>query len=392
MHLLSKIMKRRVTLCWVASSLLVAIPSISCDLMNQAPVIHSVQSDRDWVYADESVSIECLASDPDGDEISYQWSANGGTISGEGSSVSWTASSGSGVYTATVTVSDESGGYATASLLINVRPNQPPTIEGLSAEASLVRFGDRVAIECIASDPDGDEISYQWSANGGTVSGDGSSITWRASDTTGSYTLTVAVRDVRGGEATSSLVISVRLNDPPIIEGLSADASSVGLGDSAAIECIASDPDGDEISYQWSASDGSITGDGSSATWTAPDTAGDYTITVKVIDSRDSVSSAELAIDVLPNSPPVVKPLQVEQTTVLVGKSTVIRCDASDPDEDELTYTWTASGGELSGKGAEVTWTALGSCGDQVTVTVTVSDDWGGEASRKVTLRVKKPG
>ncbi len=389
---LSKAIKRRVAFFCLVVPILVALLSSSCALINQSPVIQSVKADRDLVYVGDSVSIECLASDPDGDVVSYQWSANGGTVSEGGSSVSWTAPSSSGAYTATVTVSDATGGQATASLLIDVRPNQPPTIERLTSESSLVRFGDRVAVECLASDPDGDEISYQWSANGGAFSGDGSSVTWRASDTTGGYTLTVVAKDTKGGEASSSLVINVRLNEPPAIEQLTAEASSVGLGDSVAIDCLASDPDGDEVSYQWSANGGAFSGEGSGATWTAPDTAGDYVVGVTVTDGRGATTSAGLEINVLSNSPPVINTLKAEKTTVYIGKSTVIRCDASDPDGDELTYVWKSSRGELSGEGAEVDWTASGNCGDHVTVTVTVRDGSGGEVSRKMTLVVKKPG
>jgi hypothetical protein len=389
---LSRTAKRRVVLFCFVFSFSVALLSVSCEVANQMPIIQSVSSDKDWVYPGDNVSIDCQAYDPDGDTISYQWSANGGTIAGNGSSAIWTAPSGSGIYTATVIVRDVRGGYVTSSLFINVRANQPPTIDDLSAETNLVRFGDKVAIGCTASDPDGDAISYQWSTNGGTLSGEGSSVIWRAPDTTGSYTITVLVKDTRGGEATSSLVIGVRLNDPPTIDKLTAEANSVGLGGSVNLECLASDPDGDDISYEWSADCGTISGDGPIATWTAPETDGDCTITVTVTDSRDATASADVTIDVLPNSPPVINNLKAEQTTVLTGKSTVIKCDASDPDGDVLTYTWEATGGELSGKGAEITWTASGNCGDQVVVTVTVSDGAGGEASRKVTLTVKKPG
>jgi hypothetical protein len=389
--LIGNMMKRRLALCW-ALALLLAVLFTGCGLMNQLPVIQSVQIDSDQVYAGDSVSIECLASDPDGDDISYRWLANGGTISGEGSSVSWVAPSVPGTYTVTITVTDENGSYATESVFINVLPNEPPIIEELSASVSLVRFGDSVAIECVASDPDGDEISYQWSTNGGTISGDGPSVTWTAPDATGSYTVRVAAGDGHGGEVTSSLVINVRLNEPPVIQELSVETNPIGLGDSVAIECVASDPDGDEISYQWSANGGTISGDGPGVTWTTPDTAGSYTVTVRVSDSRDSVSTAELVIEALPNNPPVISALKAEKTSVMVGESTVIRCDAFDPDGDVLTYTWTAGGGELSGGGPEVSWTALGECGEQVTVSVTVSDDLGAESSKDVILRVKRPG
>jgi len=76
------------------------------------PIIQGVSSDKDWVYPGDSVSLDCQAYDPDSDDMSYEWSANGGTIAGNGSSAVWTAPSGPGTYTATVIVRDVRYGYA----------------------------------------------------------------------------------------------------------------------------------------------------------------------------------------------------------------------------------------------------------------------------------------
>ena len=68
---LGKAIKRRVAFFCLAIPFLVALISSSCALTNQSPVIQSVKADRDLVYVGDSVSIECLASDPDGDVVSY---------------------------------------------------------------------------------------------------------------------------------------------------------------------------------------------------------------------------------------------------------------------------------------------------------------------------------
>jgi hypothetical protein len=271
--------------------------------------------------------------------------------------------------------------------------NEAPVIHSIEAERDWVDVSNSITIDCLASDPDGDELKYRWLANGGTISGEGSSITWTAPDNAGSYTVSVVVDDGRGGEVTASLAVDVRLNRPPVIERLSAESTSVRPGEDIAIECVASDPEGDELSYHWSASSGIILGEGSRVTWIAPNAPGTYVITVEVSDGRDTVSSPKLLrLEVRPNEPPIIDSLTAEETTVLLGRSTVIRCEASDPDGDELTYRWTATGGELSGEGAEVTWTALGGCGDRVTISVSVTDGYGGETSEKMTIRVRTPG
>ena len=52
----------------------------------------------------------CSANDADGDVLSYSWSKTGGSISGSGSTVTYTAPSTDGIYTITSTVNDGTGG------------------------------------------------------------------------------------------------------------------------------------------------------------------------------------------------------------------------------------------------------------------------------------------
>jgi hypothetical protein len=66
------------------------------------------------------VTIECTARDPDGDELSYAWSVDGGEITGEGAVAEWVAPEDYGTYAITVTVADGEGVQATESLEIRV--------------------------------------------------------------------------------------------------------------------------------------------------------------------------------------------------------------------------------------------------------------------------------
>ncbi|MYN66569.1 MAG: hypothetical protein F4X11_16315 [Acidobacteria bacterium] len=55
----------------------------------------------------------------------------------------------------------------------------------------------------------------------------------------------------------------------------------------------ASDPDGDALTYAWSAPEGSFSGatDGATARWTAPEATGRVTIRVRVSDGRGGSAS-----------------------------------------------------------------------------------------------------
>jgi len=64
----------------------------------------------------------------------------------------------------------------------------------------------------VAADPDGDPLTYSWTASGGTVkpvNEDGSEGLWTAPDVTGSYQVTCTVDDGKGGTDSSALELVV---------------------------------------------------------------------------------------------------------------------------------------------------------------------------------------
>jgi hypothetical protein len=75
-------------------------------------------------------------------------------------------------------------------------------------------MGETVTINCDATDADGDPLTYDWQASGGTIQPNGNSADWTAPDTTGSYQITVTVADGKGGEA--SQTSTLRAVEAPI--------------------------------------------------------------------------------------------------------------------------------------------------------------------------------
>ena len=184
--------------------------------------------------------------------------------------------------------------------------NQPPTINSLTAEKEVSTLSES-QIACEANDTDGDTLTYQWSADGGTIKGEGSNVTWVTPDTAGNYTVKVAVTDGKGGEATDSTTISVidRPNQPPTITSLTIDGNPPGEENRArqwvtkVIQCTAQDPDGDNLSYLWRATGGKITGEGNTVSWTSPGVNGNYTVTVVVTDGRGDKAEASMVFKVI---------------------------------------------------------------------------------------------
>ena len=179
-----------------------------------------------------------------------------------------------------------------------IQSNSQPVIDSLAYQEARVMLSDSCEVRCVAYDADDDSLTYTWSATGGTFSGTGPVVTWIAPPTPGTYAITVKVTDGRGGEATHQITIDVLVNQPPMIESLTAEASAVRQAESTHIECVAHDLDGDVLSYQWTATGGNISGEGAYVTWTAPNTCGNYIITVTVADGRGGEASKSSKIEV----------------------------------------------------------------------------------------------
>jgi hypothetical protein len=76
------------------------------------------------------------------------------------------------------------------------------------------------------------------------------------------------------------------INHRPTISALIADSLELDIGQSTVITCYANDQDGNILTYNWSKTGGVINGSDSVITWTAPTTAGTYTINCSISDGE----------------------------------------------------------------------------------------------------------
>ena len=91
--------------------------------------------------------------------------------------------------------------------------NEAPVISSLTAEPSSVEIGGTSILTCVAIDDDGDELTYTWEESSGSISGTGSSVTWLAPNTEGTYSVSCTVDDGNGGQDIESVNISVESDD-----------------------------------------------------------------------------------------------------------------------------------------------------------------------------------
>lgn len=221
---------------------------------------------------------------------------------------------------------------------------------------------------------------------------------------------------VSGCQPSKEIVTESPPNRAPVIENILVE-NTVYASTENKVECIANDQDGDKLDYSWSASGGVLHGRGSSLTWTTPDTAGDYLLTVTVTDTQGIASSSSrkvvvvAPIKVAGTTPLMITELKAfssskdpveidpgngrvvgtENQTLVPGRiwATVdIESQATDQEGHKLEYRWTTTAGKITGQGGRVSWTAPGT-GGTYSVTVTAICDRGDSTSSTVKFNIK---
>ncbi|MDE3156318.1 MAG: OmpA family protein [Acidobacteriota bacterium] len=87
--------------------------------------------------------------------------------------------------------------------------NRPPTVRA-SCDPCTVNVGQAATVSAAAQDPDGDTLTYQWTAPAGTLAdATAASTKWTAPDQEGPVQITVTVNDGKGGTASDTTTIQV---------------------------------------------------------------------------------------------------------------------------------------------------------------------------------------
>jgi len=230
-----------------------------------------------------------------------------------------------------------------------------------------------------SSDSDGDPITFSWSATGITFD-DPTSATPTATFPPGTTEVTFTVTDDNGGTDTVIVVITVVDNTPPVliipaditVEEESAAGTVVPLVATATDVCDA---------------DVDITSDApaifplgqTTVTFTATDDSGNNTVntmTITVIPANNA-PNADGGSD-----------QTVEQTSLQGASVTLDGSGSSDPDGDQLTYTWREGNTIIAGPTTSSTSNVTLNLGVH-TITLEVDDGNGATDSDTVVIEVE---
>jgi len=222
--------------------------------------------------------------------------------------------------------------------------NRRPEIISFTISPKITTVGSVCTVKVVAFDPDEELLEYDLEADRGTISGEGPRWEWTAPDTTGNFELRVTVKDDDGATATDRTSVQVEEgipNRPPVITAFTSVKSTLKVSDQTGLSVRAIDPDGDTLTYSYSATAGSVSDEGGgSATFTAPDSLGMVRVTVTVSDGSGGEDSEQLSIDVIEDTtgkPPFISFISLDPSTFKRGDgniSVVLTVSVSDPDGD----------------------------------------------------------
>ncbi len=289
--------------------------SVEPEVPLEPPEILSMSSSPERIMPHTVVTVSCEATQPDEGILSYTWSASEGEIRGEGSEVEWVAPATEGLHRIFVTVEDEHGASAEESLALRVRANRSPEITmmetGLGEDVGWVVPGARVHIWCEAEDPDGDSLTYEWTADAGELFGEGRAVIWIAPEELGLHWITVSADDAHGGVAERAIPVTVNAAEPPVIAGFNLESAErryfkpyedswkIFRGVSCTIEALVDD-EAREYQYSWSAEAGELKASGPHAEWTAPSPERPQWVTIllQVSDAHGNAAAESIRIRV----------------------------------------------------------------------------------------------
>lgn len=269
---------------------------------------------------DDTVQFTDTSTDLGGTITAWNWNfGDGATSNSQNPTHKYTITN---TYTVTLRVTDNSGATNTATQMLTVTgggnnpQNNPPTVT-ISSPADGQTVSGVTDIRGTASDTDGTvnkvEVKIDntnWQQATGTNSW---SYKW---DTTSAAegTHTISARSFDGTEYSTVVSITILVNNsvdnsvdgnhPPSVRCITANPITLKPGEFSKISTDAYDEDSDALIYQYTTTGGTISGDGPTITWTAPNIEGTYMITVTVNDGQLNSNSKSVSVTVSSETTP----------------------------------------------------------------------------------------
>ncbi len=351
--------------------------SHTINVLDLEPTAEFSSSPEPSLEGSEVVFTDLSTSSPDA-IVSWSWNFGDGQTSSDMNPTHVYADD--GVYTVTLTVTDDDGSTATVSHTVTVL-NVAPTVN--AGEDQTVDEGAVVSFDGSFSDPGADTHVITWDFGDGETA-EGTLTPTHVYADNGVYTVTLTIVDDEGAEGTDTLTVTVNNVAPAVEAGPDQTAAE---GSSVAFSGSFTDPgilDTHVVTWDF--------GDGTSQVTGVLDPShvyadnGVYTVSLNVTDNDGGTQIDTLTVTVNNVAPTV----NAGSDAVCEESDTLAFSGAfTDPGSDTYTIAWSFGDG-ASANGTLTPTHAYGSCGTY-TVTLTVTDDDGGVGSDTLTVTVKGP-
>ncbi len=175
-------------------------------------------------------------------------------------------------------------------------------------------------------------------------------------------------------------------NHNPLISSIETSKLTANFNEQIDITAVTTDVDDDSLRYLWTSNSGALSSNTDlSITWTAPPSAIQAAIYLRVTDGNGGSAYDSVVISV-DNQLPQVTEITASMTNVPLGNIITLNCNASDADNDDLIYTWEATDGEFfETENNNTKWRAP-LVSKIVTVTVKVEDTNGGSDEKSIEI------
>ncbi|MEN9582397.1 MAG: hypothetical protein RL641_351 [Candidatus Parcubacteria bacterium] len=352
-----------------------------------------------------TVTLDGQGLDSDGQIIKYSWvKISGGvaTISSPSSAVTTITNLAEGTYSFRLTVKDNSGATAGASVSVIVLPQQINSIPiaDPGADQAISLPTSSVTLSGSGYDSDGSVASYAWTK----ISGGTANIVSPNSDTTivtglaqGTYVFQLEVTDDLGAIGVANVTINVNsssVNNPPAANAGTDQTITVPTS-SASLSGSGYDSDGTIASYSWtkiSGGNATIANASSASTSVSGLTQGTYVFRLTVTDDQGATGYDNKVVFVNSssvNTSPTAN-AGVDQAITLPTNSATLGGLGSDLDGTIASYAWTKiSGGTATFINASSASTSVSGLTQGTYVfRLTVTDDQGATGQDTMTIVV----
>ena len=326
---------------------------------NEPPTAEA-KAEADTAFVDEEIIFLGSGEDEDGDIINYAWDFDGDDVfdwTSDTTGITEYAYNISGFYNAVLRVMDDDNAVDTDTVFITIKAkadDPPVAIISKPANESVFEVDEEIQFDGSESyDPDEATLTYNWDFGDGKIALEAKPT--HSYSETGTYEVSLMVSDGKSNDTDSITLSIIRIeNHPPEAEIVSPEQDDVFEVNTLIFfdGTNSSDPDGDLLFYYWDFGDGSVPQTGSTTTHIYTEV-GTYTVTLRVEDNGNLSDTDTVRILITDqgslNQPPeaVIDEPENRENFTLSEEIRFNGSSSSDPDGDELNYTWNFQDGTL---------------------------------------------